>query len=47
MPWDEDDRHRQGVAKLMAAATGGHGVLIVDAIGFAKQGKAAVGVARP
>src|SRR5256884_4205110 len=46
MPWDEDDLNRQRVAKMIAEATVGQGVLIFDDTGFAKQGKASVGVAR-
>src|SRR5207249_6372447 len=46
MPWDEEDRNRQRVAKMIAEATVGQGVLIFDDTGFAKQGKASVGVAR-
>jgi SRSO17 transposase len=46
MQWDEEDLNRQRVHKMIAEATGGHGVLIVDDTGFAKQGKHSVGVAR-
>src|SRR5438445_1831107 len=46
MPWDEQDLNRQRVAKMIAEATVGHGVLLFDDTGFAKQGKASVGVAR-
>src|SRR5919106_2661012 len=46
MQWDEQDLNRQRVEKLIAEATIGHGVLIFDDTGFAKQGKASVGVAR-
>ncbi len=46
MPWDEPDLNRQRVEKLIAEATVGNGVLIFDDTGFAKQGKASVGVAR-
>jgi SRSO17 transposase len=46
MPWDEQERNRQRVEKLLAEATLGNGVLIFDDTGFAKQGKASVGVAR-
>jgi len=46
MQWDEQDLNRQRVAKLIAEATVGNGVLIFDDTGFAKQGKASVGVAR-
>lgn len=47
MPWDEHDLNHQRGQKMMAEATVGQGVLIVDDTGFAKQGKASVGVARP
>src|SRR5574341_528060 len=46
MQWDEQALNRQRVEKMIAEATVGHGVLIVDDTGFAKQGKASVGVAR-
>jgi len=46
MQWDETDLPRQRVAKLIAEATVGQGGGIFDDTGFAKQGKAAVGVAR-
>ena len=46
MPWDETDLNRQRVAKLIAEATVGNGVLMFDDTGCAKQGKASVGVAR-
>src|SRR5256886_29930 len=46
MPWDEDDLNRQRVDKMITEATVGQGVLIFDDTGFAKQGKASVGVAR-
>ena len=46
MHWDEQDLNRQRVEKLIAEATLGNGVLIFDDTGFAKQGKASVGVAR-
>jgi SRSO17 transposase len=44
--WDEDDLNRQRVQKMIAEATLGDGVLVVDDTGFPKQGKASVGVAR-
>jgi SRSO17 transposase len=44
--WDEDDLNRQRVAKMITDATVGNGLLIFDDTGFAKQGKASVGVAR-
>src|SRR5918998_3277210 len=46
MEWDEEALNRQRVEKMIAAATVGNGVLIFDDTGFAKQGKASVGVAR-
>jgi SRSO17 transposase len=46
MQWDEEDLNRQRVEKMIAEATIGNGVLIVDDTGFAKQGQASVGVAR-
>jgi len=46
MQWDEDDLKRQRVEKMSAEATVGNGALIFDDTGFAKQGKASVGVAR-
>ena len=44
--YDEDDLNRQRVQTLLTLPTEGDGVLIVDDTGFAKQGKASVGVAR-
>jgi len=46
MQWDEEARNRQRVENMIAEATVGNGVLIFDDTGFAKQGKASVGVAR-
>src|SRR5256712_3009452 len=46
MQWDEHDLNRQRVEKMIAEATVGNGVLLCDDTGFAKQGKASVGVAR-
>jgi SRSO17 transposase len=46
MAWDEDDLNRQRVGRLLTLPTEGDGVLIVDDTGFAKPGKASVGVAR-
>jgi len=46
MQWDEHDLNRQRVEKMIAEATLGNGLLIFDDTGFAKQGKASVGVAR-
>jgi SRSO17 transposase len=45
-PWDAEDLNRQRVHKMVAEATLGAGVLILDDTGFPKQGKASVGVAR-
>jgi SRSO17 transposase len=45
-PWDEDDLHHQRVQKLMAEATLGDGVLVVDDPGVPKPGQGSVGVAR-
>jgi SRSO17 transposase len=45
-PWDEADLNRQRVQKMIAEATLGDGVLVLDATGFPKQGQASVGVAR-
>ena len=46
MQWDEEDLNRQRVQKMVAEATVGEGVLVLDDTGFAKQGKTSVGVAR-
>jgi SRSO17 transposase len=46
MQWDEEDLNRQRVAKMLAEATTGDGVLVFDDTGFPKQGTASVGVAR-
>jgi SRSO17 transposase len=46
MQWDEEDLNRQRVQKMLAAATLGDGVLVVDDTGVPKQGTASVGVAR-
>lgn len=46
MQWDEEELNRQRVEKMIAETTIGNGVLIFDDTGFAKQGKASVGVAR-
>jgi SRSO17 transposase len=46
MQWDEADLNRQRVQKLIAEATVGDGVLVLDDTGFAKQGKTSVGVSR-
>src|SRR5918911_5705961 len=43
MQWDEEDLNRQRVAKMIAEATAGEGVLVGDDTGFPKQGKASVG----
>ncbi len=46
MPWDAEDLNRQRVQKMIAEATLGNSALVLDDTGFAKQGKASVGVAR-
>jgi SRSO17 transposase len=46
MSWDEGDLNQQRVQDLVALPTEGDAVLIFDDTGFAKQGKASVGVAR-
>jgi SRSO17 transposase len=46
MQWDEEGLNRQRVQKMIAEATLGGGTLVLDDTGFAKQGKASVGVAR-
>src|SRR5262245_59190682 len=46
MLWDEQDLNRQRVTKMIAEATPGDGVVVVDDTGFPKQGTASVGVAR-
>src|ERR671914_794711 len=46
MAWDEEDLNRQRVQLMLATATLGDGVLLLDDTGFAKQGKNSVGVAR-
>jgi SRSO17 transposase len=46
MQWDDEDLNRQRVQKMIAEATLGDGVLVLDDTGFPKQGKASVGVAR-
>jgi hypothetical protein len=46
MAWDEEALNRQRVQWMVATATLGHGVLLLDDTGFPKQGKASVGVAR-
>jgi SRSO17 transposase len=45
MQWDAEDLNRQRVQQLIAEATRGDGVLIVDDTGFPQQGKASVRVA--
>jgi SRSO17 transposase len=44
--WDADDLNRQRVQDMIAEATLGDGVLVLDDTGFPKQGHASVGVAR-
>jgi SRSO17 transposase len=46
MQWDEADLNRQRVQKMVADATLGDGVLVLDDTGFPKQGTASVGVVR-
>src|SRR5262245_27263490 len=46
MAWDQDDLNRQRVQALLALPSEGDAALISDDTGFAKQGKASVGVAR-
>src|SRR2546423_1954436 len=46
MLWDEDDLNEQRVQILRALPTEGDAALLFDDTGFAKQGKASVGVAR-
>lgn len=46
MAWDHDDLNRQRVQQMLELPSEGDGVLIFDDTGFAKQGKASVGVAR-
>jgi SRSO17 transposase len=46
MDWDGEDLNRQRVAKMIAKATTGAGVLVFDDTGFPKRGTASVGVAR-
>jgi SRSO17 transposase len=46
MHWDADDLNRQRVQRMLTLPTEGDGALIFDDTGFAKQGKASVGVAR-
>jgi SRSO17 transposase len=46
MAWDEDDLNGQRVERLLTLTSEGDGVLIFDDTGFAKQGKASIGVAR-
>jgi SRSO17 transposase len=46
MQWDAEDLNRQRVQKMIAEASTGDGVLVVDDSGLPKQGSASVGVAR-
>jgi SRSO17 transposase len=46
MQWDEEDLNHHRVQKMITEATLGDGTLVLDDTGFAKQGKASVGVAR-
>jgi SRSO17 transposase len=43
MQWDEEDLNQQRVQKMIAEATEGDGVVVIDDTGFAKQGTASVG----
>jgi SRSO17 transposase len=45
-PWDAEDLNRQRVAKLLAAATVGDGVVVRDDTGVPTPGQTAVGVVR-
>jgi SRSO17 transposase len=42
-PWDEEDLHRQRVAKMIAEASTGDGILVFDDPGFPTPGTASVG----
>ena len=46
VPGTSEQGNRQRVGKMVAEATLGDGVLVLDDTGFAKQGQASVGVAR-
>jgi SRSO17 transposase len=46
MPWDDEELNRQRGHKMSADATLSDGMLVLDDTGFAKQGKASVGVTR-
>jgi SRSO17 transposase len=46
MRWDADDLNQQRVQALLALPTEGDAALVFDDTGFAKQGRASVGVAR-
>jgi len=46
MRWDHDDLNRQRVEAMLALPTEGDAALVFDDTGFAKQGKASVGVQR-
>src|SRR5262245_2090293 len=46
MRWDQDELNRQRVRALRALPTEGDAALVIDDTGFAKQGKASVGVQR-
>jgi SRSO17 transposase len=46
MRWDEADLNRQRVRAMLALPTEGDAALVFDDTGFAKQGKASVGVQR-
>src|SRR5215211_4835261 len=46
MAWDAEDLNRQRVARMLALATEGDAVLVLDDTGFPKQGQASAGVQR-
>jgi SRSO17 transposase len=46
MQWGEDDLNRQRVQRMIAEATLGDGILVLDDTGFPEQGKTSAGVAR-
>src|SRR5215204_1911142 len=46
MTWDEDDLNCQRVKAMLELPTEGDAALVFDDTGFAKQGKASVGVQR-
>src|SRR5215208_1136625 len=46
MAWDAEDLNRQRVARMLALATEGDAVLVLDDTGFPKQGHSSAGVQR-